>query len=443
MNSMKKKSRYILSAFFCLLISSTSHAQKTNAVPLTLDQAIETALAHNPDASSARWNSVAAGAVRDTARARRLPAVKLRGSYDYTTEDQRLFPATTDGEPGVFGRNLFAADVVISLPLYTGGRITHAISAADLQRQAAQGELARTRETVVFNVTSLFYNLLAQREVIASVESALNAMEEHRRSIEEQVAAQRAARVDLLRAEVRLAELQDKLTRERNTLTIQHWTLAALLGSQTGEAPDVAGTLHFTPPPECPDASACMRTALAQRNDYAAALHQASAQSEAVKIARAGHFPTVSAQASYGERWMYPINTDHSQEIGRVGLVAEFPLFEGGAIRSQVREQTARYHARQEQVRKLELQIRTELETARADMASARERVATTSKAVEQARESFRIIREKYDLGKGTMVDVLDAQAARVLSETSYARALADLAVSDARCKLAKGELIQ
>ena len=432
---------------FCCLSSVPVGAQETNAVLLTLKQAIETALAQNPDAAAARWNSVAVAAAGDTARARRLPAVKLRGSYDYLSEEQRLFPATANGEPGVFGSDLFAADVVISMPLYTGGRITSAITASELLRQAAEGELARTRETVVFNVTSLFYNMLAQREVIGSFESAVNATKEHRRSIEDQVAAQKAAQVDLLRAEVRLAELQEKLTRERNTLTIQRWALAALLGSQTAEAPDIAGTLKLTLPPECPDSSVCMRTALAQRNDYAAALQQAEAQAEAVKGARAGHLPTVSAQASYGERWMEqisdrPAGTDRSQEIARIGLVAEFPLFEGGAIRAQVREQTARHFIRQEQVRKLELQIRTDVETALADITSARERVATTSKAVEQARESFRIIREKYDLGKGAIVDVLDAQAALVLAETTYARALADLAVSDARRKLATGTLI-
>lgn len=430
-----------------LLCAALGTAEPQQAELLTLDEAVAIALEQNPDIASSRWNAAALSAAGDTARARRLPAVKLRGSYEYTSEDQRLFPATANGETGVFGSDLFAADIVLSLPLYTGGKISSAINASDLLRQAAEGELSRTRETIVFNVTSLFYNLLAQHEVIRSFESAVEATQEHRRSIEEQVAAQKAARVDLLRAEVRLAELKEKLTRERNTLTIQRWALAALLGTESGNtAPDIAGDLHPVVLPECPESALCMRKALEQRSDYHASLNLAQAQSEAVKGARAGHLPTLSLQASYGERWMenisdQPAGTDDSQEIGRIGLVAEFPLFEGGAIRSQVREQTARYNARQEQVRKLELQIRTEVEIALAEIASARERAEATAKAIEQARESFRIIREKYDLGKGAMVDVLDAQAALVLAETTYARALADLSVSDARRKLATGEL--
>lgn len=436
--------RIIIGALLCSMVSQAA-PQDSN--PLTLEQAIDTALAQNPDAAAARWNSVAVAAAGDTARARRLPSATLRGTYTYSTEDQRLLAATRNGEPGVFGSDLFTADVVVSLPLFTGGRIQSEIAAAELLRQASEGTLTRTRETVVFNVTSLFYNMLAQREVIASVESALKAMEQHRRSIEEQVAAQKAARVDLLRAEVRLAELQDKLTRERNTLTIQRWTLAALLGEQTGDAPEIRGDLKLRVPPECPASADCVRMALAQRGDYAAAQQQAAARAERLKGARARHWPTLSAQASYGERWMSgasdrPAGTDAEEEIGRIGLVAEFPLFEGGAIRANVREQDALRQAAQENVRGLELRIRTEVESALAEIASARERVATTSKAVEQARESFRIIREKYDLGKGAIVDVLDAQAALVLSETSYARSLADLAVSDARRKLATGELI-
>lgn len=425
--------RFTGSILFLLLSTLIGFAE-----PLTLEQAIQTALDQNPALSASRWNSVAAAAVENTARARRLPAATLRGSYEYATEDQRLMPATYNGEPGVFGSDLLAADVVIKLPLFTGGRIQSEIAAAELLRQAAEGGLSRDRETVAFNVTSLFYNMLAQREVIVSVESAVRAMEAQRNSIADQVEAQKAARVDLLRADVRLAELKEKLTRERNTLIIQRWTLDAMLGQQSETAPEFIGSLKPVVLPECPASADCLRTALANRNDYSAARRRAAAQSERVKAARAAHWPVLTAQASYGERWM----SGTSEEIGRVGLVAEIPLFEGGAIRARVSEQAALQQAAQEQLRGLELQIRTDVETALAEIASARERVETTSKAVEQARESFRIISEKYELGKGILVDVLDAQAALVQAETSYARALADLAVSDTRRKLATGVML-
>jgi len=82
------------------------------------------------------------------------------------------------------------------------------------------------------------------------------------------------------------------------------------------------------------------------------------------------------------------------------------------------------------------------VETALSDIAATKERVQTAQQAIGQAEESFRIMKEKYDLGKGTMTDVLDAQTALVTTQTGHARALADLAVADARRKLAVGEIL-
>ena len=426
----------------CLLPAA---AEETNA-PLTLDQAIEIALSRSPEALEAGWRQEEAAAQADLNRSGRWPTLKARAAYDAYTEAQRLSQASSTGDAGVFGSDVLAGELALSIPLYTGGRITSGIKAADLFRQAAEGQLTRTREAVVFNVTSLFYGMLAQREVIRSVESAARAMEEQSRMISDQVAAQKAARVDLLRAEVRLAALRESVTKERNTLTVQQRAFAAVLGWEDSAPPVVAGELPAPQTVAAPDPTNATAVALARRADYVAARQTVEAHEHATSSVRAGYFPTVSLQAAYGERWMpNPSDpdsggdTDHG--VGRVGLVAEWPLFEGGATRARVREQAAKLGVARERVRKLELQVRYEIETALAEFASARDRVETSAKAVEQARETFRIIKEKYDLGKGTMTDVLDAQAALVQTETSTARALADLVLAKARYQLAMGEM--
>jgi outer membrane protein TolC len=429
-----------------LFFSGLSMAQKPE--PLTLDQAIEFALKHNPEVSATQWQSAASVAGRDAAKAQRLPTVKLLGAYDYQSEASRLYPATYNGEQGLFGQGIAGGELVLSIPLYTGGRISSEIAAAELLRQASEGELSRTREVVVFNVTSLFYSILAQQEVIESVESAVRAIKEHRRSVEDLVTAQKAARVDVLRAEVRQAALEETRTRELNTLSVQRWALAALIGQESNTTPEIDGSLELESPPECQESSLCLQKAMAYRPDYASAQQQSGALGKTIRSARSGYLPTVSLQAGYGVRWMddvqeQPAGTDRSQDVGHIGLVAVWPLFSGGSTGANVRQQTALYQASQDRVRQMKLQIRTEVESALTGIASARERVTTSSKSVEQARESFRIIREKYELGKGAMVDVLDAQAALVFAETSLARARADLAISDAQKKLATGTILR
>ena len=414
---------------------------------LTLDEALAIALKQNPDVAEAQSRLAESEARLRAAQAGGGPTLKARGTYDYWTEDQRLLPATRNGEMGAFGPQVLGAELVATLPLYTGGRVSGETDAADWSRKAATDQLTRVRESLVYQVTAVFYGLLAQDEVVRSLETAVRAMDEYQRTIQALVEVEKAARVDLLRANVRRAELYERQVRERNNRTVQQRAWAALLGLDDTCAPEAQGKLDLREPPVCPESAACMKKALARRSDYRAAQATVSAADAAVRAARAGYRPTLSAQASYARRWM-PDATDQRAEsddqvdVGRVGLVVEIPLFDFRLTGAKVAEQAARQRGAQERLRKLELQIRFEVQTALSDIVAARERVQTAEQAVGQAEESFRIMKEKYHLGKGTMTDVLDAQTALVTAETSHVRALADLAVADARRKLAVGEIL-
>jgi outer membrane protein TolC len=163
-----------------------------------------------------------------------------------------------------------------------------------------------------------------------------------------------------------------------------------------------------------------------------------------VDAARAGHWPTVSLQGEYGGRWAagttsQQTGTDSFDDVGSVGVVVDIPLFEGGRIEARIRQERARLRAAQERLRRLELQVQLDVETASLNIGSAAQRVHATEKAIEQAKESLRIEQEKYDLGKGAIVDVLDAQSALLESQTNYYRALSDYNVALAQLKLATG----
>lgn len=412
---------------------------------LSLEEAVSFALERSPDVAEAQSRLAEAEARLRVARSGRMPTLRARGTYDSWTEDQRLYPATENGEPGLFGSGILAGEIVASVPLFTGGRVSGEIGAAEWNRVAAGSQLTRARDLLVFQVTALYYTLLAEAEVVRSLESAVLSMDEQQRAIQALVDAQKAARVDLLRANVRRSELHDRLVRERSLREAQQWSWAALLGWDDVPAPSAGGALGPREVPLGPDAAAHVSSALARRPDYQAAQAAVASGEAGVRAARAGFWPSLFAQASYGERWMtnvsdQPAGVDDQFAIGRVGLVAEIPLFDGGLTGARVAEQKARLLGAQERLRRLELQVRGDVESAVSDVASAHERVQTSELAVAQAEESFRIMKEKYDLGKGTMTDVLDAQAALIAVQTGHARALADLNIADARLRLATGE---
>lgn len=403
--------------------------------PLTLERCLEVALANNPELAATDWEVSAAGFRADQARAALWPTLSAEGGYSRFLDPQRLVQARFNGEVGDFDENIHRADLILKWPLYTGGRIVNEIAATELLGKAEENRLSRTREELVFNVSSTFYAILGQRKVIQSLEFSITAMEEHLKQVSELLSAQKAARVDLLRTEVRLADLRQSLVREQNILAVQKRVLSSLLGlDYDTERFVVEGKLSFEE--ISLDAGSLLRQAMEGRPDYHAARARLEAQARRVDVARAGHLPTVSLVGSFGPRGDF---SGDREEAGNIGFGVTVPIFEGGRVVARVEEERAVLSAAQERLRKLELQIRQDVETAVLEVRSSSERVKAVQKAIEQARESLRIERQKYDLGMGSMTDVLDAQSALLQSETSYYRALADFRAALARLDLATG----
>jgi outer membrane protein TolC len=289
---------------------------------------------------------------------------------------------------------------------------------------------------LVFNVSSVFYAMLGQKEAINSLLFSQKALREHHKRTQELLQAHKAARVDLLRTEVRLANIQQQLLRERNVLDVQRFVLASLLGLEK-ESVAIQGELAMDEVPDALDRA--LATALAHRQDYQSLRSAVDAQRKRLEAAKAGCLPEVSLHASYGSRWDSD-DMDEDNEVGEVGVLIDVPVFEGGRIGARIRRERSRLSAQEEALRKWRLHIQVEVETATSSIESTRARVGVTEKAVAQAKESLRIEREKYELAKGAIVDVLDAQSALLDSQMNYYRALADYNTALAAFRLAVGE---
>jgi len=411
--------------------------------PFTLTQCIEIALENNPDVVGGGFDVLTSKAQKSIAASHKLPAIGFGTRYTHFSDNQRLIQPRYNGEPGVFGDDVFAGDMVLSMPLFTAGRIENEIKATDLLSQSASHSLARTRHELVFNLSQVYYNILAQRHIIESQKFSKKALEEHKKRVSNLIDMQRAAKVDLLRTEVRLADIEQGLVREKNVMSILRRVLVNFMGfSKPGQEMNIVGELQLT----AVDAKLheSIFRAYSQRTDYLSAEKQVQAQEKRLDIVRAGRWPTISSVASYGLRSAVnpdsrPSRADSSDDVGFVGISLNIPLYEGGAISARVRKERSKLNSMRQQLRKLKLQIDLDVETAILNINSSNERVDATEKSIEQAKESLRIERSKYDLGKGSITDVLDAQSALLITQTIYYRALSDYNTAVAQWHLAIG----
>ena len=413
---------------------------KKCTLQLTLEECLDIAIKNNPNIAQRLWDTNTAQAEKDIAKGALWPEIYLEGGYEHDREDKLIQPRRPGAyETMLFTDNLVSGNIVLKMPIYTGGRLQNQVEAAELLTKSAQQQLAHSRIELVFNIKSIFYSMLGQQEVINSLIFSQETLQEHYKKTNELMKAQKAARVDLLRTEVRLADIEQQLLRERNVFDIQRFVLASLLGCDAEtKAVDIQGQLTLGDVPAGLEHG--LAFALTHRQDYQSLKSKMESQRKRLDVAHSRKLPEVSFRASYGNRWDSD-NFNKDNEVGSAGIFAQIPLSDGGSIEAGIRRERSQLRAQQEGLRKLELQIQVEVETGVLNIESTRARVGVTEKAVEMAKESLRIEREKYDLGKGAIVDVLDAQSALLGSQMNYYRALADYNTAIAQFHMAIGEI--
>jgi outer membrane protein TolC len=421
-------------------------AESTAPLSLDLPRALELALQNNPELQAAQSDIGVASAQRDRAASGRWPTLRAQAVWTEYRRNQRLYPATSPGDPAVITHHLLGGDIVLAFPLYSGGRISGNVDAAELTEDSARDTGQWTKVDLVFHVTATYYSILAQRRLIAALISAEEAMAKNIERLEALVAERKAAPLDRQRMEVRLAALKQRRVQEEAALEVQTLNLLSLIG-QSGDraAFEIVGDLGKPSMAPSPSSESLVQEALARRPDCRALRSAVQAQERRIEVARAGHYPQLLVQGSYGLRWglwpsEQPDGASALADVGQVGLYLDVPLFEGGRVTAEVREQQARLSSMRERLRQAELRVRLEVEAALLDYRAAMERVALSEATIGQAAEAFRVENEKYTEGKSTISDVLSAQSDLLDAEASRARALADANIAAAALTRALGE---
>ena len=414
-----------------LVLSSVRAAEPAR---LTINDCLQEALAANHAVlGRGAENEAAAARAAGAAAARRL-RLGVVGAAQYTSDALRVRPITSANLPGVFARDTWQVSGVASLPVYAGGRLAAEQAAARLLAEATAGDLSFARQALAVRVVAVFEEALAAEAVIRSLDQSRATLTAQLERIDALLRQQKAAEVDRLRVAVRLARVDQSAIEARSRLEVLQATLAVLMGRDPAVNWITVGEL-----PVPAEARPLSSPDFGERADETAAAARATASTQQERAARAGWLPSVDATAAWGPRSDFDGRENYN--TGFVGVAVSWNVWDFGRTSARVAEARATTRVRQEAASETVLQRRLEFTTADSALRSAAGRIDASRLAGEQARESLRIEQRKYDLGQGTIVDVLDAQAASVEADSLRARALADHAISLAARDFAEGKI--
>jgi outer membrane protein TolC len=376
------------------------------------------------------------------AKAAFLPQVNLNFLYTPAQASPLLrIPAGVFG-PGeqTFRANFTRENIVrldIAQPLYTGGRLQNAYGAQAATQEATRLDLERARQTLTLRVYETFYAALMNDQGIRVAAEGVDIAQRHLDLAQARFQAGSAARLDVLRAEVELANARAKLIRARSVTEVSYQALRTVLSLPPNEPLQLSGTLEEVP--SLP-ASAALQTAMLARADIRSFGQQREAAQRSVALANAELKPTVafSGNFQYQEDGVSRLLNNDSRSY-QFGLAISVPLFNAPTVAARRSAASARVRQAEHGANATLDDARLELSSASTQLDAAREIVSTQQKAVELARESLTIAEVSYENGVITSTELNDARLSLLETEWELTQAKYAQIVAAARTRHAAG----
>lgn len=400
------------------------------ATDLSIDEAVEMALTRNNDVKIAYEEKQAAQANYEATKGANGLSISLGSNL-----------STKDGVNSIFEKNN-SNSVSATMPLYTGNKNELNIDSKKLELLKSELNLNRTEETVKYNTIKAYFDILEAEQNVNIEQESVNNYESHLEDVRNLYAAGSIPKSDVLRSEVALSNAKQSLIISQNTYDINLSIFRNIIKIDRNEpiklTDDFIYRINRMSLPECLD------YAMNYRKDKIISQINMEIAKNNINIAKAGYLPTVNLSLSTNwDKQVLPSSEDYNYQAG---ISANWNIFDNNVTKSNIKSAEANYNKAKYELSDIEDNIDLEVRQAYLNMREAERRFNSTAMAVKQAEEDYFIASEKYKVGAGIVLDVIDAELALSQARLNYIGAQYDYARYKANLEyvigIPKGETI-
>lgn len=393
------------------------------AASLSLEEAVGMALDNNYKVKIAEKGEEKAQVKLQGAKRAKGPAVTVSTSLGVSDIDDRGFSRNNNNS------------IRLSLPLYTGGRNEMNVAKAEGSLASSGLETARTRENLVLETVTAYYDILAAQKVAEVDAQTVRNYEAHLAHVKGMYTAGSAPKVDLLRSEVELANARQNLIKSQNAYDVAVSALRNIIRMDASE--DLQLTEPFSYAVFSRGLDECIAYAKACRKDLLQAKIAVEQAQKDVEIAKSDKRPSVSLSVGNGwDKQLLPAGDNHSLTAS---VAASWNVFDNNVTNANIDAAEIAVEEAQLALLKAVDEVDLEVRQSYLNMREAEKRFHTTEVAVQQAEEDYYIASEKYKAGEGVMLDIIDAQLALSTAKTNYIKSRYDYASNKAKLENAMG----
>lgn len=389
---------------------------------LTMEEAVDLALAKNPRVQDFRYRTGAQGKRVDSRKAPFWPEVGANYTYE-RKENVFSFFQTADS-------STFTGE--ISYNLFRGFSDLNTLKSARSTLTASLYEQKTTEADVVLDVKRAYIRLLRTGKTLEVNRESVTLLERQSRDAEKFWRAGLTAKNEYLRVEVELASARQDLLQAETNVRIAREALDRAIGVPVGKDA-VIEDIAFRKPMDL-DEEALSRTMLAGRSELKFLEAQRVSREYARDSIRGGYFPSIDLSVShsrFGETSAFEGLPDPLFDSDtRASVAAKWNLFEGFRTRNDILAEDLEVRAITERIREtgdvLLLQLKTAVEEYRVSAG----RIELSKKGVEQAEENYRITENQFRERVATSTDLLDARVFLARARNEYNNAVYNLSLS-------------
>ena len=434
--------RKLLMLVSVFLFASYTQAQEVKeTLTLTLDKALEIALSENPTIKVADQEI----ALKETAYKETwqtlLPEVSLTGSWQHTIQAAVMKLNDMEFKMGKDGTNTVAGVASLSLPIFAPA-VYKAMSMTKTDIELAVEKARASKQDLVNQVTKAYYQLMLAQDSHEVLKQSFAVAEENYNVVNAKFQQGRVSEFDKISAQVQMNSVKPNVISAANAVALSQLQLKVLMGITADVDLKIDDSLEnyetsvFTNQMEQTNEGLVNNTTMRQLDLNRKMLQQNR------KSLYTSFMPTLGAQINYQYQSLYNNHWnvfDYSWSgSSTLAFSLSIPLYRASNF-TKLKTNRIQLNQLEQNRINVERQLNMQMQSYQKNMKASSEQVSSNKENVAQAKKAVDISSKRYEVGKGTVLELNNSQVQLTQAELTYNQSIYDYLVAKADLDLVLG----
>lgn len=412
-----------------LLFAVTVNAQEigTDAVlKLTLDDALQIALSENPTIKVAEQQIEVKKISKDEAWQALLPSFDFNGTIQYTVLAAVMKLNGMEFKMGQDNTSTWNGQFQVSLPLFAPTvYATMNLTKSDLDNAVEQSRSSKL--DLVNQVTKAYYQVILAQDSYDVLCKSLEQAEKNFNVVKSLYELGGTSEYDKISAEVQFRSLNPTVIQARNAVTLAKLQLMVLMGIDPGTEIEIEGSLEDYEDQLYTEALGAGSYSLANNTNIRQLKLSETMLNQSLRVQKMNFLPTLALSGSYAFQSLY--NEDWNvfdyawAQSSSIVLSLSVPIFRMGNF-TKIRSTKLQISQLSENIGYTEKQLNMQVRSYVDNMKANAEQVASNREAIEQAEKGREIASKRYEIGKGTILELNNSEVSLTQAKLTYSQSI-------------------